>query len=244
MGMMVILAFQVDAQELTATEIIKKADAVMKGFESTYSEMTVTTTRPKWSRDMTLKAWTKGDDLTIMVIGSPAKDEGTAFLMHDKEVWNWVPAVSRTIKMPPSMMMQSWMGTDLTNDDLVQQSSIIKDYEHNLIGNDAVDGRECYQIELIPNEDAAVAWGKILMWVDKDEFFQLQTEFYDEDDDMVNLMTASDIREMGGKKVTARMEVIPVDKKNQKTIIQYTDLKFDIGVDDDFFTIQNMKRLK
>ena len=210
----------------------------------TYAEMLVTTVRPKWSKEMAMLSWTKGDDLSIMVITAPAKDKGTSFLMHDKEVWNWVPSVSRTIKMPPSMMMQSWMGTDLTNDDLVQQSSIIKDYFHGKIGDEDVGGRSCYKIELIPKEDAAVAWGKIIMLIDKEEFFQLKTEFYDEDEDLVNLMKGSDIKMMGGKKITARMEVIPVDKKGQKTIIQYMDIKFDLDIDDSFFTIQNMKRLK
>ena len=226
-------------QEMTALEIVTKADQVMKGVNSTYTEMTVTTVRPKWTRDMTLKSWSMGDDLSMMFITSPAKDKGTAYLMNDKEVWNWVPSINRTIKMPPSMMMQSWMGTDLTNDDLVQQSSLITDYEHKLLGEDSHDGRACYKVELKPKADAAVVWGKIVMWVDQQDFFQLKVEFYDEDEDLVNLMTSSNIQVMDGKKLPTRMEVIPMDKSDQKTVIEYTSMEFDIDIDESFFLYSN-----
>lgn len=232
------------SQDITAKEVIQKADEVFKGVKSTQAQMTVTTVRPKWSRDMTIKTWSLGDDLSLMLVTAPAKDKGTAFLMDDKEVWNWVPAIDRVIKMPPSMMMQSWMGTDLTNDDLVKQSSIVVDYDHTFLAEEEVDGRTCYQIQLMPKEDAAVVWGKILTWVDKDNFFQLRVEFYDEDEDLVNVMTSSDVKQVGNRTLPTRMEVIPVDKKGQKTILVYDEIAFDVGLTKDFFTQQNMKRVK
>ncbi len=232
------------SQELTAKQIIEKADAIMKGTNSTTSVMKITTERPKWSRDMTVKSWSLGDDLSMMLITDPPKDKGAAYLMKKKEVWNWVPSIDRTIKMPPSMMMQSWMGTDLTNDDLVKQSSIVTDYVHTIIGEITIDGRLCYQIQLIPKEEAAVVWGKIIVAVDKTDFFQLRVEYYDEDEDLVNVLTASDVREMGGRKLPTRLEVTPMDKKGQKTIIQYISLEFNTGIDESFFSVQNMKRLK
>lgn len=231
-------------QDLEAKEVIQKADDVFKGVNSTQAQMTVTTVRPKWSRDMTIKTWSLGDDLSMMLVTAPAKDKGTAFLMNDKEVWNWVPAIDRVIKMPPSMMMQSWMGTDLTNDDLVKQSSIVVDYNHKFLPEESIDGRECYKIELIPKEDAAVVWGKILTWVDKQNFFQLKVEFYDEDEDLVNVMTASEVKQFGNRLLPTRMEVIPMDKKGQKTILVYEDIAFEVGLTESFFTQQNMKRLK
>lgn len=229
---------------LTAKQIIKKSDDLMRGVKTTKAEMTIKTIRPKWSREMRMKSWSKGQKLSMMLVTSPAKEKGTVFLMKEKEVWNWIPSVERTIKLPPSMMMQSWMGTDFTNDDLVKQSSVVDDYTHKIIGEEVIEGRNCYKIEMIPNEDAAVVWGKIHTWVDKKDFLQLKVEFYDEDGDLVNVMNASNIKKMGGRLVPAKLEVIPVDKKGQKTVMEYLSLEFDTPLNEGFFTIQNMKKVK
>jgi len=241
---LMLLSVNVAAQELSAKEIIEKADNIMRGITSTKAEMTITTVRPKWSRTMVLKTWSKGTNNTMMLITSPAKEKGSAFLMKGKEVWNWIPSIERTIKLPPSMMMQSWMGTDFTNDDLVQQSSTVKDYTHKVLKDSTIAGRECYKIELTPKEDAPVVWGKIYSWIDKTEFFQLRVEFYDEDDYLISLMKSSNIKVLGGKKIPTKMEMIPMEKKNQKTIMEYKNIEFDIPISDAFFSLQNMKRLK
>ena len=229
---------------MSAKEIVKKSDQILKGVETTKASLTIKTVRKKWSREMKLKTWAKGTKLSMILITSPVKDKGTVFLMKNKEVWNWIPAIERTIKMPPSMMMQNWMGTDFTNDDLVKESSIIEDYIHKVIGDSTISGRLCYKIELIPKEDAAVAWGKIVSFIDKKEFFQLKAAFYDEDEELVNIMQSSEIKMMGGKKIPTKMEMIPVDKKTQKTIMIYTAITFNEPIKEGFFSTQNMKRLK
>jgi len=239
----VFSAFTIDAQ-LTAKEIIQKSDDIMKGVKTTQSEMVITTVRPKWTKEMEVRTWSKGKDMSMIFIESPAKDKGTTFLMKDKEVWNWIPSIDRTVKMPPSMMMQNWMGTDFTNDDLVQESSIVVDYNHKIIGDSTIDGNECYKIELIPHENAAVAWGKIISFIDKKNFFQLRAEFYDEDDELVNIMNSYNVKEMGGRLLPSKLEMIPVDKKGQKTIMKYKSIKFDVPIEESFFTVQNMKRLR
>ena len=167
------------AQDLTAKQIIEKADEKVRGTESAFTEMTITTVRPKWSRDMSMKSWAKGQTRSLVLITSPAREKGTVFLKRDKEVWNWVPSIERTVKMPPSMMSQSWMGTDFTNDDLVRESSTVNDYIHKLLGDSTIIGRTCYKLELIPKEDAAVVWGKVILFIDKKDFLQLRSEMYD-----------------------------------------------------------------
>lgn len=229
---------------LTAKQIIKKSDEVLKGIETTKASITIQTIRPKWSREMNLKTWSKGTGLSMILITSPVKDKGTVFLMKDKEVWNWIPSIERTIKMPPSMMMQNWMGTDFTNDDLVKESSVVEDYTHEIIGDSIINGRTCYKIKLTPKENAAVVWGKIISFIDKKDFFQLKAEFYDEDEELVNIMQASEIKMLGGKKIPAKMEMIPMDKKGQKTVMIYTDIAFNEPIEENFFSIQNMKRVK
>jgi len=230
--------------KMSAKEIVKKADEVMKGVKSTQAEMIITTVRPKWSRTMKMKSWSQGNNRSMILFTSPVKDKGTSFLMKGKEVWNWIPSIERTIKLPPSMMMQSFMGTDFTNDDLVKQSSIIEDYDHKIIGEATIEGRKCYKIEMIPHEDAAVVWGKIVVWISVDDYFQLKVKYYDEDNEIVNEMKAFGIKMMGGKLLPTKMEITPMDKKGQKTIMEYTSLAFDVTFKENFFSVQSMKRLK
>ena len=228
---------------MSAKEIVRRMDQKMRG-KTSRGEMKMTIVRPTWKREVQMKSWSKGDEYALILITAPARDEGTAFLKRDKEIWNWQPSIDRTIKLPPSMMMQSWMGSDFTNDDLVQQSSIVKDYEHELLGSETIDGRETYKIELTPHEEAAVVWGKVLMWIDKDEFMELQTEFYDEDGYLVNTMYGKEVKMLGGKLLPSVMEVHPADEPGNRTVVEYLRLEFDLPLEESFFSIQRMKRIK
>lgn len=226
-----------------AKEIIRKSDEKLKGKTNT-STLKMTIVRPSWKREMIMKSWAKGDEYSLILVTAPARDKGTAFLKREQEMWNWQPTIDRTIKMPPSMMSQSWMGSDFTNDDLVKQSSIVVDYNHKLLGKETIEGRECYKLELIPLEEAAVVWGKILIWIDSQEYMQMKTEFYDEDFYLVNTMLGKEVKELGGKLLPSILEVIPADEEGHKTIIEYMSLDFGSEIQDSFFSIQNMKRVR
>ena len=226
-----------------AKEILLELEKRMQG-KSSYVEMSVVVQRPKWSREMTLKSWSKGDKLGVSVVTSPAKEKGTVFLIRDKEVWNYLPSIDRTIKMPPSMMMQSWMGTDLTNDDLVKESSMVNDFTHTLLGKETMGGKECYKIQSIAKEDAAVVWGKVISWIDTKDYIQMKAEFYDEDEELVNTFTGLNVKMMGGKMIASKMEILPANKKSQKTTFEYKSIDFTTAISDDFFTVQNMKKVK
>ncbi len=226
-----------------AATIVRKADERARG-KTSLAEMTITTVRPKWTRSMDIKAWTKGTELALILVQSPAKDKGTTFLKRKKEVWNWLPSLERTIKLPPSMMSQSWMGTDFTNDDLVKESSIVEDYEHKLLGSEKQGDRDCYKIELIPKPEAAVVWGKIIAWIDKKDYNQIRTEFYDENGELSQTMIGSDLKILGGKLLPSRIEMTPAGKKGQKTEIVYKSLEFDKPLADSFFTTENMTKVK
>lgn len=216
----------------------------MRGSTSAITEMTITIVRPKWQREMTLKSWSKGEELSLSLIKSPAKEKGITFLKRHKEIWNWMPAIERTIKLPPSMMMQSWMGTDFTNDDLVRESSILNDYDQKIVGDSTILGRKCWKIQLDPKPDAPVVWGKLIVFIDQEDYIQLRSEMYDEDGFLVNTMNSMDIKEMGGKKLAAKMEMIPEEDPGNKTIMEITGIEFDKPIDDEFFTTSNMKRIK
>jgi outer membrane lipoprotein-sorting protein len=206
--------------------------------------MTMTIVRPTWSREVSMKAWSLGTEYYLIYITAPAKDAGQVFLKRGNEMWNWMPNINRMIKIPPSMMSQSWMGSDFTNDDLVRMNSIIDDFTHSFIGEETIGGYPCHKIELIPKPDAAVVWGKIIMYVSKSEYYELKGEYYDEDGVLVNIMTASDIRQMGDRMLPARMEMVPVDKPGNKTLMNTVEMKYNVPLEEDFFSQQNMKVIK
>ena len=230
-------------QAQSATEVVAKADQVMRG-KSSIADMTIQIVRPSWSREMKMKTWSRGTEQSAVLITAPAKDAGTVFLKRDKEVWNWVPAIERTIKMPPSMMSQSWMGTDFTNDDLVKEFSVVNDYTHKFVGEETIAGRSCWIVEMTPKPDAAVVWGKVKVWIDKKDHLQLKVENYDEDGYLVNSMLAYDIKNLGGRMIPSRMEMIPADEPGNKTVMIYNNIQFDVAIDQEVFTVDYMKRLK
>lgn len=226
-----------------ASEIIKKVDQKMRG-NSSSSNMTMKIIRPDWSREISMKGWSLGTDFSLILITAPARDQGTAFLKRDKELWNWQPTIDRVIKLPPSMMTQSWMGSDFTNDDLVKESSIVNDYNHFIRGDSIITGRDAWKIELIPKEGAPVVWGRILIYVSKADYIELLIKYYDEDDFLINTMILSDIREMGGRVIPARMDMVPAENPEHRTVIHYKDIQFDIGISEDFFSIKEMKLIR
>lgn len=237
----VMLSFQSQAQN--ATEIIQKVDAKMRG-ESSRSEMTMTIVRPDWSREISMKVWSLGNEYSLILITAPARDQGTAFLKRDKEIWNWQPTIDRVVKLPPSMMTQSWMGSDFTNDDLVKESSIVNDYDHVLKTDTVVNGYQAWKIDLIPKEDAAVVWGKIEAYVAKEEFIELLVRYYDEDGFLINTLILSNIREMDDRVIPTKMEMIPAENPDRKTVIEYRNIEFDVEITEDFFSMRNMKRIR
>jgi outer membrane lipoprotein-sorting protein len=224
-------------------EIIRKMEEQMRGDQS-YTEMKMTIVRPRYTREMEMKSWSKGEDYSLILITAPARDRGTAFLKRKKEIWNWVPNIERMIKMPPSMMAQSWMGTDFSNDDLVRESSTIDDFTHSLLREEKRDGIDCFVVQMVPNPDAAVVYEKVLVWVSKGDYLQVRVENYDEYGELVNHIQFSEIREIGGRKIPAKMELVPADKRGHKTIIEYINGDFDTPIQESFFSVQNLRQVR
>lgn len=231
------------AQDLTPEEIIHRSEDNLRG-GSSYAEMKMTIVRPTWSRETKMKSWAKNQDQALILVTAPARDQGIAYLKRDNDIWNWQPRIERTIKLPPSMMSQSWMGSDFTNDDLVKESSLTDDYQQTLLGKEMIGDLECYKLELVPEEDAAVVWGKLIMWITVEHFMQVKTEFYDEEGFLINTMTASQFTTFDGRHLPGRMTIVPEDKPGHQTIVEYISLDFDQEIPDQVFTIQHMKNLR
>ncbi len=232
------------AQDIKAKEIVKRSNDLFLG-KSSISTMTMTIKRPGWNRSVSMQSWSMGNDYYIIYILSPARDKGQVFLKRKNNMWNWVPRIKRMVKIPPSMMMQSWMGSDFTNDDVVRANSIVNDYSHRIIGLDQIEGLDCYKIEFIPLEDAPVVWGKIIMWIAKEKYFQLKAKYYDDDMALINISTASDIKKFGNKELPTLLRIHPVNKPEHLTELKIEFQQFDIPyIKESFFSQQNIKRIR
>lgn len=243
-GYLISTFMVLSAQGLTAAEIIKKADEKFNGEKSSMMVMSMTIIRPTWQRTVEFKNWTMGRDYALTLVTAPAKDIGQTFLKRGNEMWNWNPSISRLIKLPPSMMSQGWMGSDYTNDDIMKESSVVNDYTHEITGEDTIEGRECYRIKMVAKENAAVVWGHQVRWVDKKEFLVLKAEYYDEDGVLVRTETGSDIKVMDGRTIGTKIVLTPVDEPGKSTVIVIKDIKFNIPIQDSFFSQQNMKNIR
>ncbi|BCB45016.1 outer membrane lipoprotein-sorting protein [Vibrio alginolyticus] len=227
----------------SAFDIVQKSDQAMRG-KSSYSEATMKIVRPDWSRSMTMKSWTKGTELSLVLVTAPAKDKGSASLKRHREMWNWVPSIERVIKIAPSMLSQSWMGSDFTNDDLINQSSIVVDYQHQLLQSETFDGDKVWVVDALAKPDAPVVWSKVRLWISQTSLLQRKVEFYDEFNELVNVLTTYDVKTLGGRDVATRMEMQPIDKPGNKTVLITHEAQFDFDIDDDFFSQQQMKALR
>lgn len=237
-----ILTFSSFTQE-SAYDIVKKMDEKVKG-KTTQADITVKIKRPKWEREISMKLWTKGTDYSMIYVTAPIKEKGNAFLKRNKEVWNYVPGIEKIIKLPPSMMSQSWMGTDFTNDDLVKHASILQDYTHTISGETTLSGRVCHKITLMPKSGSAVVWNKILMYIDKKDYIQMRAEYYNEENELVNILNGSEIKMLGGKMLASKIEMVSTEKKGYSTTLIYNSLAFDREIPEAFFTPGKMKNLQ
>ncbi len=222
-----------------AKEIVRAAINHWRGLSS-YSEMTMTIHRPDWERSMSMRAWTEGDDRSLVRITAPARDRGNGTLMDGNRMWTFSPKVNRVIKVPSSMMNQSWMGSDFSNKDVSRADDIIDQYEHTLISEKEGDGHIVYEIESVPLEDAAVVWGKEMLTI-RDDFVVLEHRFYDQDGLLVKALKSLDIGEMGGRVIATRQRMAKVETEDEWTEIRVDTVEYDIELADNLFTLSNLR---
>jgi outer membrane lipoprotein-sorting protein len=227
------------SEELDVDEIIEKIDELYRSKYS-YSELEMTIITPHWTRTLTMNVWTEEMDKTFIRITSPKKEEGVATLRIETEMWNYLPKTNKVIKIPPSMMMSSWMGSDFTNDDLVKESSMKDDYTYEFTEVENAQP-DIYYIKLIPREDIAVVWGKIIIAVRKDDYLPVWEKYYDEKGELMRLLNFSDIKRFGDRQLPSVMEMVPQNKKGHKTIIRYIKADFDSKVDKNIFSLRNLR---
>jgi outer membrane lipoprotein-sorting protein len=196
--------------------------------------------RPDWERVVTIKAWTRGQEESLFQIIAPPRDEDNGTLKRGREMWIFNPKVNRVIKLPPSMMSQSWMGSDFSNNDLAKSDSLIKDYSHSLTGTEIHDGKKVYLIKSMPKPEAPVVWGMLEIKIREDHIF-LSEAFYDEDLKLVKIMTAHDIQMLGDRLFPKVWRMEKADAKDEYTQLSYSELVFKDDLPEHLFTISNLK---
>ncbi|VWC92441.1 hypothetical protein BCO18430_03341 [Burkholderia contaminans] len=229
------------ADEPDGRTLVERVDTLLWG-KTLQGEFDMTITTPRWQRTLSLRAWMERPRRSFIRILSPAKEAGIGSLRLGAEMWNYLPTIERTIKIPPSMMLQPWMGSDFTNDDLVKQSSAVDDYTHRILRTEPVNGVDAYVVESIPKPDAAVVWGKILYWIRQSDDMPLKQEYYDERNALVRVMTFSDVAPMGGRVIPTKWEMRPANEPGHTTVIVMKSARYDQSIGDEIFTQRNLQK--
>ena len=234
-----LLAASATAEDRDATTIVKDAMDHWRGLSSD-TVMTMVIHRPDWERTMTMRGWTKGDDRSLVRVLEPRKDRGNGTLTDDNSMWSYSPKVNRVIKIPSSMMGQSWMGSDFSNKDIARADDIVDLYDHSILSSEELDGVTIYEIESIPHEDAAVVWGREVLSIREDHVVTTH-KFYDQDGELVKTLTSLEIGEMGGRVIAKRQRMSKVETPDEWTEIQVVSVDYEVDLQDSLFTLSNLR---
>jgi outer membrane lipoprotein-sorting protein len=222
-----------------ARELVRRAMDHWRGLSS-HSLMTMTIHRPEWQRTMTMESWNKGDELSLVRVIEPKKDAGNATLLDDGTMWTFAPRLNRVIKVPSSMMAQSWMGSDFSNKDIAKSTDIIDQYEHELTATEERDGHLFYTVTCVPHVDAPVVWGKEVLVI-RDDFVLMEEQFWDQDGELVKLMRTLEVAQMGGRAVARVMRMGKVDAPDEWTQLEAASIEFDLELPDSLFTLASLR---
>jgi len=230
------------AHSADAQALVEQSFNYMRG-KCSVSTVIMTIHRPSWAREMTIKAWTRGQKDSLFYIEAPPKDHGNGTLKLGREMWMYNPKINRIIKVPPSMMSQSWMGSDFSNNDLAKSDSLLTDYTHSIMGTETHDGKRVYLIKSMPKPNAPVVWGMQKLKI-REDLIWLQEEFYDEDLEPVKAMTTLEIQMLGGKLYPKVWRMQAVDEKDKYTELTYSALEFKSSLPDSLFSQTSLRKAR
>ena len=237
--LLLVSSFAAEGQERDATQIVRDAVDHWRGLSS-YTEMMMVIHRPDWERSMTMRAWTKGQDQSLVRVVEPKKDRGNGTLTDENSMWSFSPKVNRVIKVPSSMMGQSWMGSDFSNKDIARADDIIDQYDHSILNHEEVGGILVYDIESIPHEEAAVVWGREVLKI-RDDHVVLEHAFFDQDGELVKKLVSLEVGEMGGRTIAKRQRMVKAEEPDEWTEISVNDVEYEIDLKDSLFTLSNLR---
>jgi outer membrane lipoprotein-sorting protein len=221
--------------------IIDHVDRLLRG-ESSDGEMTMSVVTERWKRSLTLRVWSQGTDRALIRVIAPAKEAGTATLKAGGDIWNYLPKIDRVIRVPTSMMMGSWMGSHFTNDDLVKESRLVRDYDVAVSFDGERGSTRVWEFTLTPRPEAAVVWGKVVIEVRQADLMPTWGRYHGEDGALRRTLTFGSYRVLGGRLVPTTMTVVPADKPTESTVVQYTRLRFDVAIPPETFSLAALRQ--
>ncbi|MGD2121345.1 MAG: outer membrane lipoprotein-sorting protein [Gemmatimonadota bacterium] len=208
--------------------------------QSAYSRMRMTVVRERGTRELEMESWSKGDDDALIVIRSPAREAGAATLRTEEGLWNYAPRADRLIRIPSGLLSESWMGSHFTNDDLMRETSYLDDYDATL-STEERDGVTYLKATLIPKPEAPVVYSELVFLITREDWVPIRSEYYD-DGELVRAWAFDEIQTISGKKIPMRMTIQPVDRPEERTVVEYLELELDVPVDSQLFTRQGLRR--
>jgi outer membrane lipoprotein-sorting protein len=222
-----------------AERIVQKMDDLYRSSASeALVEMEIIT--PRWQRILKMKAWSEGLEKTFIRILEPRKEAGIATLRIGNEMWNYLPKTNKVIKIPPSMMMSSWMGSDFTNDDLVKEFTFIESYHFEMAAPASPRPGMVY-VKCIPKAGLPIVWGHIIIEAEQSDYMPVWEGYYDEKGNLVREMLFKEVKTFGSRRIPSVMELIARTKEGQKTVLRYLEAQFDVAIDPDIFTLRNLR---
>jgi len=234
-----LISFTVRAIELD--ELIRHIDELWRG-NTSHATMSMSVKTQRYERSMTMEAWSRGKDYSLVLIRKPIKDRGIATLKVVENIWNYLPKINRVTRVPSSMMSGSWMGSHFTNDDLIKESSFQDDYTSNITFEGDRDGQSIYEITSLPKMDAAVVWGKVVMLIEQNTLAPYKAFYYDEEELLIRTMTFDQFQKIDGRTIPMRMSLQPEDKPEESTVIVYQNIAFEVALEDDFFSLKSLRQ--
>jgi hypothetical protein len=226
---------------LDPTEIVRRSDDLLRRGQS-YAQFEMVIRRPEWTRTLVMDGWTQGTSNSLMKALAPKKEEGVTFLKKGREAWQFIPSIDRVIKIPPSMMLQSWMGSDFTNDDVVRADSLVVDYTHAITDETSENGVRYWLIEGIPKPNAPVVWGKIVFKIRQANQVADRVDFYDEDGTLIKYYQTDDIQTIEGLDVATRFTMYDLTRPGHQTSLTYRNITFQPKLRPGLFSVRSLKR--
>jgi outer membrane lipoprotein-sorting protein len=223
-------------------------DAVVDYFEDLYradssiSTAEIKVVKPRRTKSMRLKMWTQGREKALVVVQAPPREEGIATLKVDDNLWNYFPRIRRTIRIPPSMMQSSWLGTDFTNDDLVRESRYDKDYYHELVGH--VEDPNGWLVRFTAKPETVGLWERFDLIVSPDGTIPIQAKYYDRKGRHARTLYWDDVKVFDRRRLPAHLKLVPEDKEGEWTEMLYLDIDFNVGVPASTFSLSELERTR
>jgi outer membrane lipoprotein-sorting protein len=227
------------SQAETAEDLVAGALDLIRG-QTSYTELTMIIHRPEWERTSSLVAWTRGREDALIRFTAPARDAGNATLKQGEKMWTYTPKLNRTIRLPYSLMSQSWAGSDFSYNDLSRTDDLLKHYSLTITDRREEDDHVIYTIEAVPDDNAPVVWGKE-EWVLRDDYVLVSQTFFDQALEPLKRMETLEIGELGGRVMPLVMRMQKLDEPEKYTQITYDSAAFDIEIEDRTFTVFSLQ---